>query len=117
MEHGAPANVAAIYGSGMDLGNGDVAWFGGAYPDPTYPVSTANAWMRLNIQGRKIIVASAEYYPRSAVMTYFRNIHDANPDHEFWFLTHGYMTTAGVRACEGRCVRTGQCGSRSRAGQ
>jgi uncharacterized protein (TIGR03437 family) len=97
----SPTHVAAIYSGGMDLGNGDVAWFGGAYPDPAYPVSTANAWMRLSIQGRKIIVASAEYYPSSAVMTYFRDIHDANPDHEFWFLTHGYMSTAGVHVARG----------------
>jgi uncharacterized protein (TIGR03437 family) len=97
----SPSNVASIYSGGMDLGNGDVAWFGGVYPDPTYPLSTANAWMRLAIQGRKIIVASAEHYPRSAVMNYFRGIHDAYPDHEFWFLTHGYMTTAGVHVARG----------------
>ena len=94
----SPSNVAAIYGGGMDLGAGDAAWFGGVYADPIYPMSTANAWMRLSIQGRKIIVASAEYYPRSAVMTYFRSIHDANPDHEFWFLTHGYMDCSGSLA-------------------
>jgi uncharacterized protein (TIGR03437 family) len=97
----SPTNVAAIYSGGMDLGNGDVAFFGGAYQDPTFPISTANAWMRLRIQGRKIIVASAEHYPRSAVMAYFKGIHDANPDHEFWFLTHGYMTTAGERVDRG----------------
>ncbi len=97
----SPTNVAAIYRGGMDLGHGDVAWFGGVYQDPVYPISTANAWMRLWIQGRKIIVASAEHYPRSAVMTYFKGIHDANLDHEFWFLTHGYMTTAGVRVMRG----------------
>jgi hypothetical protein len=89
----SPTNLAAIYSGGMDLGNGDHAYFGGAYTDtPPIPTSSINSYMRLLIQGRKILVISLEFYPRSAVLVWARGIHDTYLDHECWVTTHGYMT-------------------------
>ena len=93
----SPANLAAIYSGGMDLGNGDVAYFGASYADPLFPVSSINSYMRLLIQGRKILVLSLEFYPRSAVLVWARGIHDTYPDHECWVTTHGYVRTTGSR--------------------
>lgn len=97
----SPANVAATYSGGMDLGDGDVAYFGGVYADPTYPVSTANNYMRINIQGRKILIIALEFFPRDAVMTWAKSIHDTYTDHETWILTHGYMRRFGDRFAAG----------------
>ena len=93
----SPANLASIYSGGMDLGNGDVAYYGGHYTDPVLPDSSINNYMRLLIQGRKILVIALEFYPQSAVLNWARGIHDTYPDHECWVTTHGYATRFGAR--------------------
>jgi hypothetical protein len=97
----SPTNVASIYGNGMDLGNGDVAYFGGVYADPSFPISTANNYVRLQIRGVKIGILNLEYYPRSVVLNWAKGIHDAYPDHQWWVATHGYQDTTGARCSRG----------------
>lgn len=85
------AALATLYGAnGMDLGSGDRAFFGGAYGEPNgnVPVSAANTYWRLYIQGKRIIVTAAEFFPRTEVLNWARGIASSNPDHEWWFVTH-----------------------------
>ncbi len=94
----SPTNLASIYSGGMDLGNGDVAYFGGAYPEPgPVPVSSANSYFRLLIQGQKILVGSMGYFERSSVIDWMHGIAQAYPDHQVWICTHGYQHISGVR--------------------
>lgn len=93
----SPTNVAATYSGGMDLGNGDVAVFGGVYPDPTFTPSTANSYMRVSIQGAKIGIGTVEFGARSGVMNWMQGIQAAWPDHQWWITTHAYVNTSGAR--------------------
>jgi uncharacterized protein (TIGR03437 family) len=97
----APANLAARYGSGIDLGNGDVALWGGVYNDAAYPQSSANNYIRIRVGSRKILIIALEFFPRSAVLNWAKELHDNWPDHEVWLTTHGYMDTLG-----NQCGRT-----------
>jgi hypothetical protein len=94
-------NVAATYSGGMDLGSGDSAVFGGVYPDPTFPVGTANNYVRVSIQGMKIGMMSMELFPRTGVVTWALGIIRSYPDHQWWITTHGYMDTLGALATRG----------------
>jgi uncharacterized protein (TIGR03437 family) len=94
----SPENLEAKYGSGIDLGSGDYAVWGGVYDDPSFPRSSANNYIRLQIGGRKILVIALEFFPRSEVLNWAKALHDHFFDHEVWVTTHGYMDTRG-RQC------------------
>jgi hypothetical protein len=93
----SPTNVAAAYSGGMDLGSGDVATFGGVYPDPLHPVSTANNYVLLNIQGMKIAIGSVDCCAGAGPLNWLTGIQQAHPDYQWWLTTHCYMNTAGAR--------------------
>jgi hypothetical protein len=93
-----PSALAGVYGSGMDLGAGDVAYWGGTYTETDgLPDSSINNFIRLNIGSRKILIIALEFYPRNQVMNWAKAIHDAHPDHECWLTTHGYMDNLAER--------------------
>lgn len=102
----SPTNVAATYSGGMDLGGGDVAYFGGAYSDPTFPVSTANSYMRVSISGRNILIISLSFFPSDAELTWAKSIHDTYLNHECWILTHAYLRHFGTRFAAGDTFST-----------
>lgn len=92
----SPTNMASMFGGGIDiLGSGDTAVWGGVYADT--PASTVNNYVRLHIGGRKILLITLEYYPRSAVLNWARGLHDTYRDHEVWIATHGYLRVTGTQ--------------------
>lgn len=93
----SPTNVAAAYSGGIDLGGGDHAIFGGVYPDPTYPISTANSYMLLTIQGMKIAIGSVDCCAGSGPLNWITGIQAAHPGYQWWLTTHCYMDTSGAR--------------------
>jgi hypothetical protein len=42
-----------------------------------------------------IIDYGLEFFPRSSVLNWAKELHDGWPDHEIWVTTHGYMNTLG----------------------
>lgn len=93
-----PSSLSGFYGAGMDLGAGDVAYWGGVYSAPDgFPDSSANNYIRLKIGSRKILIISLEFYPRNEVMNWAKSVHDAHLDHECWLTTHGYMDNLAAR--------------------
>jgi hypothetical protein len=93
-----PSALAGFYGAGMDLGAGDVAYWGSTFTDPDgLPDSSINNYIRLNIGSRKILIIALEFFPRNKVMNWAKSIHDAHPDHECWLTTHGYMDNRAAR--------------------
>lgn len=91
-----PSAVASIYGSGIDLGDGDAAYWGDVFPDSSFATSMVNNYMRLSIQGMKILLITVEIFPRSEVLRWAKTIHDAWPDHQCWLTTHSYMDHLGT---------------------
>ena len=78
-----PSALAGFYGTGMELGGGDVAYWGGTYSDPDgFPDSSVNNYIRLNIGSRKILIISLEFFPRNKVINWAKSLHDAHIDHE-----------------------------------
>ena len=97
-----PSALAGFYGTGMELGGGDAAYWGGTYSDPDgFPDSSVNNYIRLNIGSRKILIISLEFFPRNKVINWAKSLHDAHIDHECWLTTHGYMDNLAAR-----CTRT-----------
>lgn len=95
----SPTNVATIYGGGMDLGNGDIAFYGGSLDDA--PKTSANSYMKLWIQGMRIGVLALELCPSTTILNRAKAIHDANPDYQWWIITHCYQDTSGARIARG----------------
>lgn len=91
----SPTNIAAMYSGGMDLGNGDSASWVEAFSDT--PESSANNAIRLQIGSRRILIIALEFFPRSDVMAWAKDLHDQYSDHEVWFTTHGYLTRLNAR--------------------
>jgi hypothetical protein len=97
-----PSALSRFYGAGMDLGNEDVAYWGGSYSDPDgFPDSSVNNYIRLKIGSRKILIISLEFFPRNKVMNWAKTLHDQWIDHECWVTTHGYMDHLAAQ-----CTRT-----------
>ena len=97
-----PSALSGFYGAGMDLGGGDVAYWGGTYSDPDgFPDSSANNYITLNIGSRKILIISLEFFPRNKVINWAKSLHDTHIDHECWLTTHGYMDNVAAH-----CTRT-----------
>lgn len=93
--------VASRYAGGFDIGGGDRGYFIGVYSDPTFTTSTFNAAYRATVQGQNFLFIVVEYWPRDAVMTWAKTVHDAYPDHICMLLTHGYQDNSGARAGRG----------------
>jgi hypothetical protein len=79
--------LASVLGSGMSLGSGDMAYWGGSYGP-----SGANTYTRMKIGDRRILMIGLEFFPRSAVLNWAKRIHDAHPGHECWITTHSYLS-------------------------
>jgi hypothetical protein len=79
--------LASVLGSGMSLGSGDMAHWGGSYSS-----SGANTFTRMRIGDRQILIIGLEFFPRSAVLNWAKRIHDAHPGHECWITTHSYLS-------------------------
>lgn len=93
----SPSNLASIYGgSGFNLGDSDTLQWGGAYIDPTYTTSSANAYYLANISGRKILITAIELFSRLEILTWVKALHDTNLNRELWIPTHAILTTNGV---------------------
>jgi hypothetical protein len=93
---------AAVFGSGISMGGGDMAYWVGSY-DPysgTTPTqdstnSGAATAIRLMIGRRRILVIATPYYADSPSLVWAKALHDtyAAQGYEVIVLAHGYLTT------------------------
>ena len=104
------SNLASVYGSGLALGSGDKAYYGGAYTEPDSSTTGVNSWYWMQIGFRRIGVLVLEFHPREAVLIWAKSVHDANLDKEFWICTHAYLynflnTSGDPQNPNNRCTR------------
>jgi len=79
---------ALALGSGMKLaGSSDMAYWGGSYSS-----TGANTFTTMHIGDRRILLIGLEFFPRSEVLNWAKNVHDAHPYHECWITTHSYLS-------------------------
>jgi hypothetical protein len=89
---------SAVYGSGLSLGNGDMAYWLGNFDDSTGSIYTnngANTAVKFVISGVKMVVVSLNFLAGQAAWNWAKTIHDANLDCEFYINSHAWLQAKG----------------------
>ncbi|MFC5647597.1 metallophosphoesterase [Paenibacillus solisilvae] len=68
-------------------------WFGGLYKED----SAENMFVKLDAEGRKLLVLALEFGPRDEVLAWADGVLEAHQDHEAIVITHCYMNIRGER--------------------
>jgi hypothetical protein len=68
-------------------------WFGGLYRED----SAENLFVKLDAEGRKLLVLALEFGPRDEVLAWADRVLEAHQDHEAIVITHCYMNITGER--------------------
>ena len=86
------ANRSSAYGSGISLGNGDVAhWIG------SYDATGANTAVKFVISGTKMLILAMDFFAGNAAWSWAYDVMMANPDCECYITTHAWLTKRGTR--------------------
>lgn len=75
----------------------DQKWFGGLYQED----SAENIYIKLEADGRKLLVLVLEFGPRDEVLKWADQVLEANQDYEAIVITHCYMHIHGERTGPG----------------
>jgi hypothetical protein len=75
---------------GATLPGGGQSHWGGSYDE-----SGGNMYFKVSIGSVKILFMSLEFNPRTEVLNWAREVHDANLDHQVIVTTHAYMVDTG----------------------
>jgi hypothetical protein len=81
---------ASVYGSGIDLGDGDMAYWVGSY-DRT----GANTAVKFIISGIKLLVLAMDFFAGNAAWSWAYDVMMANADCECYITTHAWLTMQG----------------------
>jgi hypothetical protein len=83
---------ASVYGSGIDLGGGDMAYWVGSH-DKT----GANTAVKFNISGIKLLVLAMDFFAGNAAWSWAYDVMRANSDCECYITTHAWLTMKGTQ--------------------
>ncbi len=85
------ANRASVYGSGIGLGDGDMArWVG------SFDSTGANTAVKFVISGIRMLILAMDFFAGSDAWSWAYNVMRANPDCECYITTHAWLTTNGT---------------------
>jgi hypothetical protein len=83
---------SSVYGSGIRLGDGDMAhWIG------SYGATGANTAVKFVISGIKMLILALDFFAGNAVWSWAYDVARANSDCECYITTHAWLTTNGTR--------------------
>jgi hypothetical protein len=85
-------NRAAVYGSGLDLGGGDRAYWIGSYD-----ATGANTAVKFVISGIKMLILAMDFFAGSAAWAWAYDVMLTNSDCECYITTHAWLTTNGTQ--------------------
>lgn len=85
-------NRSAVYGSGIDLGGGDMAYWVGSH-DKT----GANTAVKFVISGIKMLILAMDFFAGNAAWSWAYDVMLANSDCECYITTHAWLTTNGTQ--------------------
>jgi hypothetical protein len=85
-------NRASIYGSGIDLGGGDMAYWVGSHD-----TTGANTAVKFVISGISILVLAMDFFAGNAAWSWAYEMMLANPDSECYITTHAWLTARGTQ--------------------
>ena len=83
---------SSVYGSGIHLGDGDMAYWVGSYDS-----TGANTAVKFVISGIKMLVLAMDFFAGNAAWSWGYDLMQANSDCECYITTHGWLTTNGTQ--------------------
>ena len=80
------------YGSGIDLGDGDMAYWVGSHDD-----TGANTAVKFVVSDIKMLVLAMDFFAGNEAWSWAYDVMQANSDCECYITTHGWLTTNGTQ--------------------
>jgi hypothetical protein len=85
-------NRSSVYGSGIDLGGGDMAYWIGSYD-----ATGANTAVKFVISGVKMLILAMDFFSGNAAWAWAYDVMLTNSDCECYITTHAWLTTNGTQ--------------------
>jgi len=86
------SNRASVYGSGIALGNGDMAYWVGSFD-----ATGANTAVKFVISGIRMLILAMDFFAGNAAWSWAYEVMTANSDCETYITTHAWLTTNGTQ--------------------
>ena len=83
-------NRSRVYGSGIDLGGGDMAYWVGSQD-----TTGANTAVKFVISGTKMLIVGVDFFAGNAAWEWAQDVMRKNPDCECYIATHAWLTFHG----------------------
>jgi hypothetical protein len=83
---------SSVYGSGIGLGGGDMAYWIGSYD-----TTGANTAVKFGISGIKLLILAMDFFAGNAAWSWAYDVMLANSDCECYITTHAWLTRNGTR--------------------
>jgi hypothetical protein len=83
---------SSVYGSGIALGGGDMAYWVGSYD-----TTGANTAVKFVISGIKLLILAMDFFAGNAAWSWAYDLMLANSDCECYITTHAWLTKNGTR--------------------
>jgi hypothetical protein len=80
-------NRSSIYGAGIDLGHGDMAYWAGSF-DRT----GANTAVKFSVSGIKLLILAMDFFAGNDAWSWAYDVTRQNSDCECYITTHGWLT-------------------------
>jgi hypothetical protein len=84
-------NRASVYGSGIPLDGGDMAYWVGSYD-----ATGANTAVKFVISGIELLILAMDFFAGNATWSWAYDVMLANPGCECYITTHAWLTTNGT---------------------
>src|SRR5580658_3060746 len=81
-----------VYGSGIDLGGGDMAYWIGSHD-----ATGANTAVKFVISGIKLLILAMDFFAGNAAWSWAYDVMQANADCECYITTHAWLTMKGTQ--------------------
>ena len=85
-------NRSSVYGSGINLGGGDMAYWIGSYD-----TTGANTAVKFVISGTRLLILAMDFFAGNAAWSWAYDIMLANSDCECYITTHAWLTARGTQ--------------------
>lgn len=85
-------NRGRVYGAGIDLGDGDMAYWVGSHDS-----TGANTAVKFVISGIKMIVLAMDLFAGNDAWSWAYDVQTTNPDCECYITTHAWLTAGGTQ--------------------
>jgi hypothetical protein len=83
---------SSVYGSGIDLGGGDMAYWIGSHD-----TTGANTAVKFVISGIKLLILAMDFFAGNAAWSWAYDVMLANSDCECYITTHAWLTMKGTQ--------------------